>query len=77
MKTFITVEDNIIKKLSFLVENDKYKSTLGTSIEVDYSKLIRYLTTNQLSTARTTTEDSFSENMIIGSYFNIDEYNNI
>lgn len=79
MKTFIKLDDrNVITKLYFVVENDKYKMSLGNAIEVEYDKLVRYISRD----ISVLSEDSRSnipplDESIIGAYFNLDEYNSI
>lgn len=80
MKSYIKLNDeNNITKLFFIIDNDNYQSSIRNAIEIDYNKLIKYVSrqNSMMRTLDTTSSSEINEELIIGAHFDIDEYNNI
>lgn len=80
MKSYIKLNDeNNITKLFFIIDNDNYQSSIRNAIEIDYNKLIKYVSrqNSMMRTLDATSSSELNEELIIGAHFDIDEYNNI
>lgn len=80
MKSYIKLNDeNNITKLFFIIDNDNYLSSIRNAIEIDYNKLIKYVSrqNSMMRTLDATSSSELNEELIIGAHFDIDEYNNI
>lgn len=80
MKSYIKLNDeNNITKLFFIIDNDNCQSSIRNAIEIDYNKLIKYVSrqNSMMRTLDATSSSELNEELIIGAHFDIDEYNNI